>query len=271
MNTVTLVIILAIVEGITEFLPVSSTGHMILVDKIIGGEYLSQTFRNSFLIIIQLGAILSVVVYFWKDITPFVKTKNEFVLRFRLWLKIIVGVLPAMVIGLLLDDIIDKYFLDNIFIIAITLIVYGAIFIGIEVIYKLKNIQPKVKKIGELKYRTAFLIGFFQCLAMIPGTSRSGATIIGALLLGLSRPLAAEFSFYLAIPTMFGATALKLLKNGLAFTRMEWIYLALGSAIAFVIAYIVIKWFMDFIKKRSFASFGLYRIILGIIVVILLY
>lgn len=132
-------------------------------------------------------------------------------MRFRLWLKIIVGVLPAMVIGLLLDDIIDKYFMDSTLIIAITLIVYGVIFIGIEVVYKLK-IKPKVKRFAGLKYRTAFLIGFFQCLAMIPGTSRSGATIIGALLLGLSRPLAAEFSFYLAIPTMFGATALKLLK-----------------------------------------------------------
>ena len=268
MNAIILVVILAIVEGITEFLPVSSTGHMILVNKLIGGEYLSPTFRNSFLIIIQLGAILSVVVYFWKDISPFVRTKKEFVLRFRL--KIIVGVLPAMVIGLLLDDIIDKYFLDNVFVVAITLITYGVIFIGIEVVYKLKNIKPKVKRFAGLKYRTAFLIGLFQCLAMIPGTSRSGATIIGALLLGLSRPLAAEFSFYLAIPTMFGATALKLFKNGLAFTEMEWSYLALGSAIAFVVAYIVIKWFMDFIKKRSFASFGLYRIILGIIVIILL-
>ena len=270
MNAIMLVIILALVEGITEFLPVSSTGHMILVNQIIGGEYLSPTFINSFLIIIQLGAILSVVVYFWKDISPFVGTKKEFGLRLQLWMKIIVGVLPAMVIGLLLDDIIDKYFMNNTLIIAITLIVYGVIFIGIEVVYKLKNIKPKVKKFSDLKYGTAFLIGFFQCLAMIPGTSRSGATIIGALLLGLSRPLAAEFSFYLAIPTMFGATALKLLKNGLAFTQMEWSYLALGSAIAFVVAYIVIKWFMDFIKKRSFASFGLYRIILGIVVIILL-
>jgi len=271
MNAIMLVIILALVEGITEFLPVSSTGHMILVNQLIGGEYLSPTFINSFLIIIQLGAILSVVVYFWKDISPFVGTKKEFGLRLQLWMKIIVGVLPAMVIGLLLDDIIDKYFMNNTLIIAITLIVYGVIFIGIEVVYKLKNIKPKVKKFSDLKYRTAFLIGFFQCLAMIPGTSRSGATIIGALLLGLSRPLAAEFSFYLAIPTMFGATALKLLKNGLAFTQMEWSYLALGSAIAFVVAYIVIKWFMDFIKKRSFASFGLYRIILGIVVIVLLY
>lgn len=270
MNAILLVVILALVEGITEFLPISSTGHMILVNKFIGGEYLSPAFINNFLIIIQLGAIFSVIVYFWKDISPFVRTKKEFVLRFRLWLKIIVGVIPAMVIGLLLDDIIDKYFLSNTFIIAITLIVYGVIFIVIEVIYKLKKIKPKVKKLSSLKYRTAFMIGFFQCLAMIPGTSRSGATIIGALILGLSRPVAAEFSFYLAIPTMFGATTLKILKNGLTFTEMEWSYLALGSAIAFVVAYAVIKWFMDFIRKRSFASFGLYRIILGILVLVFL-
>ena len=192
MNALILVIILAVVEGITEFLPVSSTGHMILVNKLLGGKYLSPTFTNSFLIIIQLGAILSVVVYFWKDLSPFVKTKKEFIPKFRLWLKIIVGVFPAMIIGLL-DDVIDKYFMNNVTIIAITLIVYGIIFILIEVIYKLKNLQSEVTKFSELKYRTAFLIGFFQCLAMIPGTSRSGATIIGALLLGLSRPLAAEF------------------------------------------------------------------------------
>ena len=191
-------------------------------------------------------------------------------MRFRLWVKIIVGVIPAMVIGLFLDDIIDKYFMDNVTTIAITLIAYGIIFIAIEVIYKIKNVKARVRNFSELKYGTAFLIGFFQCLAMIPGTSRSGATIIGALLLGLSRPLAAEFSFYLAIPTMFGATALKLLKNGLVFTQTEWAYLALGLAIAFVVAYIVIKWFMDFIKKRSFTSFGLYRIILGVIVLVLL-
>jgi len=238
MNALILVVILALVEGITEFLPVSSTGHMILVNKLIGGEYLSPTFTNSFLIIIQLGAILSVVVYFWKDLTPFVGTKEKFVLRFRLWVKIIVGVIPAMVIGLFLDDIIDKYFMDNVTTIAITLIVYGIIFIAIEVIYKIKNVKARVRNFSDLKYGTAFLIGFFQC--------------------------------FLAIPTMFGATALKLLKNGLVFTKIEWAYLALGSAIAFVVAYIVIKWFMDFIKKRSFASFGLYRIILGIIVLVLL-
>ncbi len=270
MSAILLVIILSIVEGITEFLPVSSTGHMILVNQFFGGDVLSKNFTNSFLIIIQLGAILSVVVYFWNDVNPFTKSKDEFIQRFRLWLKILVGALPAAIIGLMLDDYIDAYFMDNTLIIAITLILYGIIFIFIEAKNKKNKIKPKITKFSKLKYRTAFIIGFFQCLAMIPGTSRSGATIIGALLLGLSRPIAAEFSFYLAIPTMLGATLLKLLKNGLSFTGIEWFYLGLGSLISFIVAYIVIKWFMDFIKKRSFASFGLYRIILGIIVLICL-
>ena len=165
MNALILVVILALVEGITEFLPVSSTGHMILVNKLIGGEYLSPTFTNSFLIIIQLGAILSVVVYFWKDLTPFVGTKEKFVLRFRLWVKIIVGVIPAMVIGLFLDDIIDKYFMDNVTTIAITLIVYGIIFIAIEVIYKIKNVKARVRSFSDLKYSTALFNRIFSMLS----------------------------------------------------------------------------------------------------------
>ena len=270
MGALILVVILSIVEGITEFLPVSSTGHMILVNQFFGNNVLSEHFINSFLIIIQLGAILSVVVYFWKDVSPFVSNKKEFIQRFRLWLKIIVGALPAAIIGLMLDDVIDKYLMNNIMVIAITLILYGIIFIVIEYLNKKNKLNTTVTKFSSLKYRTAFLIGFFQCLAMIPGTSRSGATIIGALLLGLARPIAAEFSFYLAIPTMLGATFLKLLKNGLSFTNQEWLYLAIGSFISFVVAYIVIKWFMNFIKRRSFASFGLYRIILGIIILVIL-
>ena len=260
MGALILVVILSVVEGITEFLPVSSTGHMILVNQFFGNNVLSEHFINSFLIIIQLGAILSVVVYFWKDVNPFVSNKKEFIQRFRLWLKIIVGALPAAIIGLMLDDIIDKYLMNNVMIIAITLILYGIIFIVIEYLNKKNKLNTTVTKFSSLKYRTAFLIGFFQCLA----------TIIGALLLGLARPIAAEFSFYLAIPTMLGATFLKLLKNGLSFTNQEWLYLGLGSFISFVVAYIVIKWFMNFIKRRSFASFGLYRIILGIIILIIL-
>ncbi|MBS9775945.1 MAG: undecaprenyl-diphosphate phosphatase [Fusobacterium sp.] len=264
------VIILSLVEGITEFLPVSSTGHMILVEqfirRIVNGEIFSRTFLNSFLIIVQLGAILAVVIYFWNDVSPFVKTKKEFIKRFRLWMKVLVGVIPAMILGLLFDDYIDKYFMDNVFIIATTLIFYGIILIVLEI--KNKKRVPRIKSFGQLKYRVAFIIGFFQCLAMVPGTSRSGATIIGALLLGLSRTVATEFSFLLAIPTMLGATLLKLLKNGLAFSTEEWLYLGLGTFLSFVIAYVVIKWFMDFIRKRNFISFGIYRIILGILVFI---
>ena len=266
MNAIILVVILAIVEGITEFLPVSSTGHMILVNKLIGGEYLSPTFTNSFLIIIQLGAILSVVVYFWKDLTPFVGTKEKFVLRFRLWLKIIVGVLPAMVIGLLLDDIIDKYFLDNVLIVAITLIAYGVIFIGIEVVYKLKDIKPKVKRFAGLKYRTAFLIGLFQCLALVPGTSRSGSTILGGLLVGTSRSIATEFSFFMGIPIMFGASGLKILKFGFHYSLAEFIILVVGSVVSFVVSLFVIKFLLKYIKQHDFQAFGWYRIALGIIV-----
>lgn len=268
MTPLLLVIILAIVEGITEFLPISSTGHMILVEQFIGKDIFSKVFISNFLVIVQLGAILAVVIYFWKDISPFVETKEQFVLRFRLWLKIIVGAFPAAIIGLLLDDIIDKYFMDNVLVIAITLIFYGLILIFIEKKNKIEGKTTKINTFPRLKYRTAFIIGFFQCLAMIPGTSRSGATIIGALLLGLSRPLAAEFSFYLAIPTMLGATLLKLLKSGFNFSGQEWFYIALGTFLSFVVAYIVIKWLMTFIKKKDFIFFGIYRIILGILILV---
>lgn len=265
MTPLLLVIILSVVEGITEFFPISSTGHMILVEQFIGKDIFSKAFMTNFLVIVQFGAILSVVIYFWKDISPFVKTKEEFIFKFRLWLKIIVGVFPAAVIGLLLDDIIEEYFMDNVLVVAITLIFYGIILIVVEKNNKEKNLVL-VNRFENLKYRTAFYIGFFQCLAMIPGTSRSGITIIGALLLGLSRPLAAEFSFFLAIPTMLGATLLKLLKNGLNFSSEEIVYLGLGTFLSFVVAYIAIKWLMLFIKKRDFVFFGIYRIILGIVI-----
>lgn len=270
MSPLLLVVILSIVEGITEFLPISSTGHMILVKQFIGKDIFSKVFMNNFLIIVQLGAILAVVIYFWKDISPFVKTKQEFIPKFRLWLKILVGALPAAVIGLLLDDIIDKYFLDNVLVIAITLIFYGLILITVEKKNKSENKIISINSFGKLKYRTAFYIGFFQCLAMIPGTSRSGATIIGALLLGLSRPLATEFSFYLAIPTMLGATLLKLVKNRLKFSFQEFMYLGLGTFLSFIVAYIAIKWLMAYIKKRDFIFFGIYRIILGILILIVI-
>ena len=251
MNPFLIVVILGIVEGMTEFLPVSSTGHMILVEKFIGNGNLSKNFMESFLIIVQLGAILAVVIYFWKDLTPFVKEKNQFISRIRLWTKVIIGVLPAAIIGLLLDDYISAYFMDNVFVVATTLIFYGII---LKLIYKL-----------------AFIIGFFQCLAMIPGTSRSGSTIIGSLLLGLSRGVATEFSFFLAIPTMFGATLLKLIKNGMNYSTQEWRLIGVGTIVSFLVAYLVIKWFMSYIKKKDFVFFGVYRIILGILVLIALF
>lgn len=270
MSPLLLIIILSIVEGVTEFLPISSTGHMILVEKFIGGDIFSKIFMNNFLIIVQLGAIFAVVIYFWEDISPFVKTKEDFVFKFRLWLKILVGAIPAAIIGLIFDDIIDRYFLDNVLVIAITLIFYGLILIAVEKKNKTEKKVASINTFTKLKYRTAFYIGFFQCLAMIPGTSRSGATIIGALLLGLSRPLAAEFSFYLAIPTMLGATLLKLIKNGLKFSIQEFFYLGLGTFLSFIVAYIVIKWLMSYIKKRDFIFFGVYRIILGILILVII-
>lgn len=268
MNPFLIVIILGIVEGMTEFLPVSSTGHMILVERFIGSGDFSKSFMDSFLIIVQLGAILAVVIYFWKDLTPFVKDKATFVSRIRLWTKVVIGVLPAAVIGLLLDDYISAYFMDNVFVIATTLIFYGIILIIIEKYYKTAG---KIDTLGKLSYKLAFVIGFFQCLAMIPGTSRSGSTIIGSLLLGLSRGVATEFSFFLAIPTMFGATLLKLVKNGVSFTALEWQLIGIGTLVSFVVAYLVIKWFMGYIKKRDFIFFGIYRIILGILVLAALF
>lgn len=268
MNPFLIVIILGIVEGMTEFLPVSSTGHMILVEKFIGNGNLSKNFMDSFLIIVQLGAILAVVIYFWKDLTPFVEDKKALISRIRLWAKVIIGVLPAAIVGLLLDDYISAYFMDNVFVVATTLIFYGIILIVIEKYYKTSG---KIDTLGKLSYKFAFIIGFFQCLAMIPGTSRSGATIIGSLLLGLSRGVATEFSFFLAIPTMFGATLLKLIKNGLNFTALEWQLIGVGSLVSFVVAYLVIRWFMGYIRKRDFIFFGVYRIILGILVLLVLF
>lgn len=268
MNLFLIVIILGIVEGMTEFLPVSSTGHMILVENFIGNGVFSKNFMDSFLIIVQLGAILAVVIYFWNDLTPFVKEREKLVSRVRLWLKVIIGVLPAAVIGFLLDDYISEYFMGNVFVVATTLIFFGIILIIIEKYYRTEG---KIDSFGKLSYKLAFVIGFFQCLAMIPGTSRSGATIIGSLLLGLSRGVATEFSFFLAIPTMFGATLLKLIKNGVSFTAQEWQLIGVGSLVSFIVAYLVIKWFMSYIKKRDFVFFGVYRIILGILVLLILY
>jgi len=261
-------ILIGIVEGITEFLPISSTGHMILVD-----EYLKlspdKAFTTAFEVIIQLGAIISVVVFFWKDLWPFAGTPKHKRDTWQLWFKVIVAVIPAIVLGLLFDDTIEARFF-NPQVVAITLIFYGIVLIVLER-YNAGKTHFMFNSVATIPFGLALAIGTFQCLAMVPGTSRSAATIIGAMLLGLSRGAAAEFSFFLAIPTMAGATLLTILKNGLAFDFQQWIVILVGFAVSFLVAYTVIKFFMDFIRRHDFSVFGYYRIILGIIVLLLLY
>lgn len=267
MNIYLYILILAVVQGITEFLPVSSTGHMILVDQLINMQNLSRNFKDAFLVIVQFGSILSVVVYFWKDISPFVKTKEEFKEKFSLWSKIFVGILPAGFIGFFLDDYISEYFYDNSMVVAIMLIVYGIAFLFSS---KLTEGEKRMNTLASVTYKSAVIVGFFQCLAMIPGTSRSGATILGGLLIGMSKGVIAEFSFFLAIPTMLGATLLKLLKNGVSFEADEWTLIIFGSIVAFLVSLASIKWLMAYIKKRDFKIFGVYRIVIGIVVILLM-
>lgn len=274
------VLILSLVEGITEFLPVSSTGHLILVNQFVKLE--PEGFSNAFNVIIQLGAILSVVVIYFEKLNPWAKSKQELPKKYKdlnaqskayylathpdkttinLWLKVIVGVLPAMVLGLLFDDLIDAY-LFNPITVAAMLLLWGIIIIFIEK----KNKTIKYDSLKDVPYTTIIMIGLFQCLAMVPGTSRSAATIIGAMILGLSRPAAAEFSFFLAIPTMLGATLLKLIKNLGDFTGNQWTLILLGMILSFIVAFIVIKQFLAYVKKHDFIPFGIYRIILAVIV-----
>ncbi|WP_071025814.1 undecaprenyl-diphosphate phosphatase [Peptoniphilus raoultii] len=275
------VVILSIVEGLTEFLPISSTGHLIIIDRFL--KLSPKAFSNAFSVIIQLGAILSVVYLYFDDLNPIAKSKlvprlgeenfkamslkEKFKFRdlktMRLLAKIIVGFLPAAVLGFLFDDLIDKYLFNEITV-SVALVFYGIIIIIIESVYK--NKAFKYETIDDIDMKTIVLIGFFQCLAMVPGTSRSAATIIGAMLLGASRTSAAKFSFYLAIPTMLGASALKVLKIGLSFSIWQWFLILLGSVLSFVVALIVIRKFISYIRNNDFRYFGVYRIILGILV-----
>ncbi len=265
------VIILGIVEGITEWLPVSSTGHMILVDEFIKMD-VSLAFKEMFFVVIQLGAIMAVVVIYWKKLFPFQKVqiadgKPRIELNrdtMSLWLKVIIASFPAAIIGLPFDDKIDELFY-NYQTVAVTLILYGIFFILVE--YRNKNKRPIVNYLSDLTYSTAVIIGIFQILALIPGTSRSGATIVGAMLIGVSRTVAAEFTFFLAIPVMFGASLLKLLKFGLVFTGTEMMVLSIGMITAFVVSVLAIKFLMGYIKKHDFKVFGYYRIVLGLIVI----
>lgn len=259
------IVILGIVEGITEWLPISSTGHMILVEEFIQLNF-SEEFKKMFFVVIQLGAIMAVVVLYFQKLNPFSakKSKQEKKETMDIWFKVIVGIIPAGILGILFDDWLNEHFYNYITV-AITLIVYGVLFIIVE--NKNQNKEPKISTFEELDYRTAFLIGVFQVLSLIPGTSRSGATILGAIILGNSRHIATEFSFFLSIPVMFGASALKLLKFGFSFTPQEFIALVVGMVVAFVVSIIAIRFLLNYIKKNDFKAFGWYRIILGLIVI----
>ena len=263
------IIIIGIIEGITEWLPVSSTGHMLLFDQLFMPLSATEEFKEMFFVVIQLGAILAVVVAFWKKIFPFSFKEKKPVVKtdiIVMWLKVALACVPSAVLGILFDDFLEAHF-GNAFTIALMLIVYGVAFIIIEKINV--NRTPKLQNISEIGFLPAFLIGAFQVLSLIPGTSRSGATIIGALIIGVSRTAAAEFTFFLAIPTMLGASLIKILKFGFVFTGAEIAALVIGSAVAFAVSLIAVKFLMDFVKRHDFSVFGWYRIALGAIVLIL--
>ena len=268
-------IIYGIVEGITEWLPISSTGHLILVEQLIPFKETSEDFFGMFDVVIQLGAILAVVVLFWKQIWPFALSKKErrggtglisFVKMdiMTLWFKILVSCVPAAVIGILFDEVFERLFYNPVCI-AIALIVFGVAFIVIENWNKGK--KPQVNSLAEITYQTAVWIGVFQVIAAVfPGTSRSGATILGALLIGVSRKIASEYTFFLAIPVMFGASLLKLLKFGFDFTGIEMACLLAGCVVAFAVSVFILQFLLNYIKKHDFKVFGWYRIVLGIVV-----
>lgn len=266
------VIFLGIVEGITEWLPVSSTGHLILVEEFIKLN-VSDAFWEMFMVVIQLGAIMAVVVLYFKDLWPFQNQKKakgaleRYVKtdKMIMWFKIVVSCIPSIVIGLPFNDFIEEHF-NNYLVVSIMLIVYGIFFILIENYNKKRT--ASINSVAEIGWKTAFLIGVFQLLAVIPGTSRSGATIIGGILLGTSRTVAAEYTFFLAIPTMFGASLLKLVKFGLNFTGAEAMILIVGTVVSFVVSILAIKFLMGYIKKHDFKVFGWYRIVLGIVVLL---
>ncbi len=262
------VIFLGIVEGITEWLPISSTGHMLLVDEFIKLN-MSDAFKEMFFVVIQLGAILAVVVLFWGKMFPFqFKDKKKSPIRydvFSLWFKTAVACIPGAVVTILFDDIIEAR-LHTPTVIAAMLIIYGIAFIIIEQWNRTR--RPQIKKLTDVSYKTALIIGLFQVLSIIPGTSRSGSTIIGALIIGVSRTVAAEFTFFLAVPVMFGLSALKILKFGLVFTFAEAVVLIVGMVTAFVVSLGVIKFLMGYIRKHNFKIFGWYRILIGVIVLI---
>ena len=262
-------VLFGIVEGITEWLPVSSTGHIILLDEFIRLNA-SEEFKSMFDVVIQLGAILAVIVLFFHKLNPFcfkTKTKLERKQTWDLWFKVIAAIIPSGVVGVVLDDWMDAH-LHNGIVVSIALIVYGIAFIAVERRNQGKN-QRQIADVHAIDYRTALLIGAFQCLSLVPGTSRSGSTILGAILLGVGRSAGAEFSFFMAIPTMLGASAIKGLKfllSGVTATGQEIAVLIVGCVVSFIISLLVIKALMEYVRNHSFSAFGVYRIILGIVV-----
>ena len=258
------IVVFGLVEGFTEWLPISSTGHLILVENIVHLNA-SAEFMKVFRVVIQLGAIMAVVVLYFNRLNPWApgKKKNQQLATWHLWIKILIACLPAAVVGLLLDEVLDTY-LYNPYVVAAMLIIYGILFIVLE--KHNEYVDFPIKKVSQISYRNALYIGLFQLLALIPGTSRSGATILGAMLLGCSRTASAEFTFFLGIPVMFGARLLKILHYGLDFSGMEFFFLLAGMVIAFAVSMYSIKFLMGYVKKHDFRFFGYYRIILGVIV-----
>ena len=260
-------ILFGIVEGITEWLPVSSTGHIILLDEFIFLRG-SEEFKSMFDVVIQLGAILAVIVLFFHKLNPFATDKNEKqkMMTWSLWFKVCVAIVPSGLVGVLFDDWMDTH-LHNGIVVALMLILYGVAFIMVE--RRNEGLQPRIKGVHGIDLKTALLIGAFQCLSLVPGTSRSGSTILGAILLGVGRGAGAEFSFFMAIPTMVGASAIKLLQfltSGAGTTGLEIAVLLVGCVVSFIVSLMVIKALMEYVRRHSFASFGVYRIVLGVIV-----
>ncbi len=263
-------VVLGIVEGITEWLPISSTGHMILVEELIKLDT-SKAFKEMFFVVIQLGAILAVVLMYFNKLNPFSPRKDKLQKRqtWDMWFKVLVASVPAAIIGIAFDDMIDEMLTGslNVIIIAAALILYGVLYIVLEN----RNRTPKIGTVDEVNYKTALLMGVFQTLALVPGTSRSGSTILGGIILGASRTVAAEFSFFMSIPAMFGGSAIKMLKffmDGNTISGTEWVILLVGTLVSFLVSVAAIKFLMSYIRKHDFKAFGWYRIVLGIVVVI---
>lgn len=261
-------VLFGIVEGVTEWLPISSTGHLILLNEFINLD-MSDAFRSMFDVVIQLGAILAVIVLFFHKLNPFApsKTQEEKHQTWSLWFKVVAAIIPSGVVGVLFDDWMDEH-LHNGIVVAIALIVYGVAFLWVERRTTGKHLR-RIETVDDIDYKTALAIGLFQCLSLVPGTSRSGSTILGAILVGVSRPAGAEFSFFMAIPTMLGASAIKGLKfilSGVQATGMEIAVLIVGCIVSFLVSLLVIRGLMEYVRKHSFSAFGVYRIVLGVIV-----